>query len=156
MIIRSAKMGDTEKIASMHKASIEALCAESYSPENIAGWVSILSPDIYESAIKEKIMIVAEREGRILGMGILNIENKKIGALYIHPKVKGTGVGSRLLQELEAIALKNNIDQLSLSSTINAFSFYTRQGYTGEENEIHELPNGTKLDCIRMYKKLKS
>jgi len=154
MIIRPAIMTDTEQIALTHKKSIEVLCSEYYPPENIAGWVAILSPDIYENAIKEKVMIVAEDKNEILGLGILDLERKEIGAIYIHPKVKGIGVGRRLLLKLEEIFLKNNADGLTLCATINAYGFYRHQGYTGAEKMFHELPNGIKLECIQMHKTL--
>ncbi|BBO79190.1 N-acetyltransferase [Desulfosarcina widdelii] len=152
MIIRSAKIVDTEKIALTHSASITVLCSEYYPPENIAGWVEVLSPDIYENAIKEKVMIVAEDEDEILGLGILDLERKQIGAIYIHPKVKGRGIGRRLLLKLEEIASKNETDQLTLCATINAYGFYKHQSYTGAKKMLHELPNGVGLECIQMHK----
>ena len=154
MIIRSAKIADTEKIALTHSASIEALCAEYYPPENIAGWVDVLSPGIYEDAIKERVMIVAEDEDEIVGLGILDLERKQIGAIYVHPKVKGTGVGRRLLLKLEAIASKNEADRLTLCATINAYGFYHHHGYAGAERLFHELPNDVRLECIQMQKTL--
>ncbi|WP_319526339.1 GNAT family N-acetyltransferase [uncultured Desulfosarcina sp.] len=111
MIIRSAKMTDTQKIALTHRASIKALCSESYSPQDIAGWVEVLSPEIYENAIKENVMIVAEEGDEILGLGILDLERKQIGAIYIHPEVEGRGLGRRLLLKLEELASKNNADR---------------------------------------------
>jgi len=154
MIIRSAKIVDTGKIALTHSASITALCREYYPPENISGWVDVLSPDIYENAIKEKVMIVAEDEDEILGLGILDLEREQIGAIYIHPKVKGRGIGRRLLLKLEEIASKNKADRLTLCATINAYGFYKRHGYTGEKKMFHELPNGVRLECIQMHKTL--
>ena len=152
MTIRSATMLDTEKITAVHKASIEILCSECYAPNDIAGWVEVLSPGIYENAIREKVMIVAEDGDEILGLGILDLENKEIRAVYVHPRVKGMGIGKRLLLELEANASENNVDRLTLCSTINALGFYKHHGYTMESKTFHELPNGVKLECIRMHK----
>lgn len=154
MLIRSADISDTEKIAATHKASIEALCSASYNAQSIAGWVEILSPAIYESAIKDKVMIVAEENGEMLGLGILDLEQGEIGAIYVHPKAKGTGCGRKLLWKLECIALKNKVNQLALYSTINALGFYRHHGYISTNRTFHELPNGIKLECIEMHKKL--
>lgn len=154
MVIRSAKISDTEKIASTHKASIEALCSPSYNSQSIAGWIDIISPAIYESAIKDKIMILAEENGEVLGLGILDLEQGEIGAIYVHPNAKGTGCGKQLLLELESIASKNNVDQLTLYSTINALGFYQHYGYVSKNKTFHELPNGTKLECFKMNKTL--
>ena len=154
MLIRAAEMTDTERIAATHSASIKALCSEYYASQDIAGWTEVLSPDSYENAVKEKIMIVAEDEDEddILGLGILDLERNEVAAIYIHPKVKGTGIGGRLLLELEDRASKHNVDQLRLCSTINALGFYQHHGYIREGTAFHNLPNGTRLECIRMHK----
>lgn len=154
MNIRTATITDTERIAITHRASIEVLCSGCYSARDIAGWVDILSPGIYENAINEKVMIVAEEGNEIIGLGILDLERKEIGAIYIHPRVKGMGIGKRLLSELEATASENNLDGLTLYSTLNAHGFYKHHGYSGEEKTFHELPNGMKLECIQMHKTL--
>lgn len=156
MIIRPAVVSDTEKIAKTHKASIEAICSSSYNSKSIAGWVEILSPTIYEDAIEHKVMILAEENGEILGLGILDLAQGEIGAIYVHPKAKGTGYGRKLLQELESIALKNKVNQLTLYSTINALGFYQHHGYISINKTFHELPNGIKLECIKMNKMLKN
>lgn len=145
---------DTERIFLTHKVSIEVLCAGHYSAQDIAGWIKVLSPGIYENAIKKKVMIVAKDEDEIQGLGILDLEHKEIRAIYIHPEVKGRGVGKRILSELERTASENNTDQLTLYSTINARGFYKHHGYVEGKKLFHELPNGVKLECIRMHKAL--
>lgn len=154
MIIRHAELKDSEKIAETHRASIKALCSGYYSTEKIDGWIDLLSPDIYENAIKEKAMILAQEGDNIIGFGILDIENLEIGALYIHPDTKGTGTGKKLLQELEDTARENDADHLALCSTLNAFDFYFYNGYEGREKTFHILPNDIRLECIRMHKSL--
>ena len=154
MLIRPARMTDTEKIAATHRASIRVLCAEFYPAPDVDGWIVIIVPDIYENAIKEKIMIVAEEEDGILGLGILDLGHREIGAIYIHPQAKGRGIGSCLLSALEARAMHDNAERLTLCSTINALGFYQHHGYVREDKTFHELPNGVRLECIRMHKAL--
>ncbi|MCB2188705.1 MAG: GNAT family N-acetyltransferase [Deltaproteobacteria bacterium] len=154
MTIRTATINDTERIDVVHKASIASLCSGCYDDRDIAGWLDILSPDIYENAIHEKVMIVAESDNEIIGLGILDLASKEIGAIYVHPKAKGLGFGKQLLWELEARASENNIDLLTLCSTVNAHGFYKHHGYSGEDTTFHELPNGVRLKCFRMHKLL--
>ena len=156
MVIRPAEISDTEKIAATHKASIKAICSSSYNSQSVTGWVGGLSPAIYEDAIEHKVMILAEENEEILGLGILDLTQGEIGAIYIHPKAKGKGYGRMLLLELESIALKNNVAQLALCSTINALGFYHHHGYISTNKTFHELPNGIKLECIKMSKNLKN
>jgi putative acetyltransferase len=156
MLIRPAEISDTKKIAATHRASIEVICSRSYNSQSISGWIEILSPVIYEDAIEHKIMILAEEDEEILGLGILDLEQKEIGAIYIHPKAEGTGCGRKLLLKLESIALKNKVYQLALCSTINAFGFYQYNGYISLYKTFHELPNAIKLDCYKMTKNLQN
>ena len=67
MGIRYAKLSDSERIHHTHKASIKTLCAGHYCEQDLTGWVDILSHSIYENAIKEKTMIVAEDKNALLG-----------------------------------------------------------------------------------------
>ncbi len=154
VIVRSAKLSDREKIAATHKASIETLCAEHYGANQIAAWIQVISPDIYKSAMHEKIMIVAEEDDEILGLGILDIDSQQISAVYIHPKAAGAKTGKRLLMELEKRASENGLDHLTLCSTVNALGFYKKCGYAGSQTSFHDLPGGTRLECIRMHKTL--
>lgn len=145
---------DTEKIYLTHKASIESLCAGHYCEQDVSGWVDILSPSIYENAINEKTMIVAEDGDELLGLGILNTESKEISAIYIHPSSTGIGLGKRILFELELRAHEKGIDILTLCSTSNALGFYVHHGYKIGEQTFHELPNGIRLECTKMHKTL--
>ncbi len=154
MKIRLAMLADTKQMAIVHKASIEGLCAASYRAEDIAAWVSVISPEIYNSAIAEKVTLVAEENDQILGLGILNIIGREIDAVYIHPSVKGRGVGKAILAELERLALAEGAEAVTLRSTINALGFYEHYGYVQQSRTSHTLPNGAKLECIAMHKTL--
>ena len=153
MKIRTARPADAEKICLTHKASIKSLCAGDYSESQIAGWLEILSPSIYNSAMNDKIMIVAESAGEILGLGILDALNREICAIYVNPSATGRGLGKKILFDLEQRARLNGLSDLSLCSTINALGFYEHHGYEEVEASQHELPNGTILKCIKMHKK---
>ncbi len=154
MEIRLARLSDSEKIYFTHKASIVALCKGYYCEQDVIGWIDILSPGIYEDAINEKIMIVAEDGDKILGLGILDAENKEICAIYIHPNSTGIGLGKSILLELENRAHEKGVDVLTLCSTTNALGFYEYHGYKKEGPTFHELPNGIKLGCTKMHKTL--
>jgi putative acetyltransferase len=155
MNIRLGTISDTEKISQIHKESIDKLCKDCYSPDNIEKWTSILNPEIYENAIKEKILIVAEEGNKICGFGILDIDNAELCAIYIQPNQIKKGIAKNILSKLESIALEKNVRNLSLCSTINALEFYKKQGYIEAGKTFHELSNGVKLNCVKMHKIIK-
>ncbi len=111
MLVRSAKRTDTVKIAATHRASISDLCSEFYTKQEIDGWIGIIDPSIYENAIKEKVMIVAEEDDEILGLGILDLEHSEIGALYVHPNAKGEGIGNCLLADSNCKCTTHNLTE---------------------------------------------
>lgn len=58
-----------------------------------------------------------------------------IPKLYVKPETHGKGIGRMLLEEVEKIALKNNIDflELNVNRKNTAMYFYKKQGF-----ELHE------------------
>ena len=104
MNLRTATIDDSIKIAQTHKASIRKLCKDHYTKAEIASWTSILSPEIYENAIKDKIMILAVEKNAIRGLGIIDIINSELCAIYVHPSSTGKGIGNKILSYLEALA----------------------------------------------------
>ncbi len=89
-----------------------------------------------------------------MGFGILDIENSEISAIYINPDAAGTGIGTKLLNELEITARNSKISKITVHSTLNAKGFYLKYGYIDQELTLHSLPNGSKLECVRMIKEL--
>ena len=85
-----------------------------------------------------------------------NIKNSEISAIYIHPDAVGNGVGTKLLYRLEEIARSNKVVKIAVHSTLNAKGFYQRHGYLTHGLTFHLLSNGSKLECVRMVKDLKT
>jgi len=155
MEIRKASSADKEKISRLHIASIKKLCSKHYTSEQIDAWSSILTPSIYDQALRKKEFLIAYNSQQdFIGIGILDVENAEVSAIYVHPDATGKGIGSKLLYKLEKIARNSNIRKITVHSTLNAKGFYTAHGYSEQELTFHTLPNGLKLECIRMLKTL--
>lgn len=155
MYIRKVSSTDKENISRLHVASIRKLCVKHYTCEQLDAWISVLTPSVYDQALEEKVFLVADSAKQdLLGLGILDIGNAEVSAIYIHPDAAGKGIGSVLLNELEKIARSSDILKLTIHSTLNAKSFYMAHGYLEQELTFHNLPNGIKLECVRMFKEL--
>lgn len=64
------------------------------------------------------------------------------------------GIGKILLMNAEILAKLNNIETLTLSSTVNAVEFYHHMGYKGDIKTSHKLSSGVELDCVNMVKNI--
>jgi putative acetyltransferase len=155
MKIRKASDTDKKNISKLHISSIERLCGKHYTNEQLNAWTSVLTPSVYDQALKEKVFLVAhDSKQNLMGLGILDVQNAEISAIYIHPDSVGNGVGTKLLFELEKIARNSNVVKMIVYSTLNAKGFYQKHGYFDYGLTFHRLPNGSKLECVRMFKEL--
>ncbi|WP_321491845.1 hypothetical protein [uncultured Desulfobacter sp.] len=80
MKLQLGTIEDTAKISEVHSASIQSLCKNDYGMEQIESWTRLLVPGIYEQALLEKILIVADLEDQILGFGILDHVTSELSA----------------------------------------------------------------------------
>lgn len=154
-VIRKARHRDKDALATLHAASITVLCGGAYTREQVAAWTGVLVPAVYDTALRDKVFLVAEGPHQaLLGLGMLDADHGEISAIYIHPDAAGQGVGSALLQALEKSARGFAIPETTVFSTLNAKGFYLRHGYEVQGETFHRLPDGSRLECIRMNKRL--
>lgn len=128
-----------------------------YSPAILDAW----SPPVTRERVREfrQKLIKGPLVGRIaylnqeaVGFGILNLSQKRLGALYVKAGLRGKQVGGRLLAALERIAVEKGYDRLALDASLNAAPFYRKQGYTALGPDIFRLPGGVEMACVNMEK----
>ena len=154
MQIRAATQADLHAVAEVHRASILALCAACYSEPQLSQWTRALRPEGYANLLVAREFLVAEDDGKVLGFGIVDLGESFINATYVSPVAVGHGIGRRLVEAMEQIAIDNGLNQLHLSSTLNAVPFYERLGYVQTGAGSNRLPTGVELVCVKMTKAL--
>jgi len=152
--IRAAVVTDAETVWRVHTSSIRGLCVGWYTDQEIAVWIGRLIPEAYRRAIEAHVMVVAERDGGVVGFGELDLERGEIVAVYVLPEATGSGVGIELLAHLEETARAAGVAQLTLCASLNAEAFYVRHGWRAGGREKHRLTPGVAVDCVRMDKVL--
>ena len=152
--IRAAVVADTEAVWRVHTTSIRALCAGWYTEHEITVWTGRLKAESYRRAIEVHVMVVAEREGDVVGFAELDVERAEIVAVYVLPAVASRGIGSELLAHLEETARAAGLPHLTLCASLNARAFYEHRGWRAGEREKHRLTPGVAVDCVRMEKAL--
>ena len=154
MRIRQAGHDDREAIWRIHTAAVRVLCAGWYSGEQIGVWTERLAPASYHQALERCEIVVAERDGELVGFGQIDLMRAEIEAVYVVPAAVRSGVGSALLTHLEAVARDHGLQRLALCASLNAETFYARRGYRARGRENRPLTTAMAVDCIRMDKVL--
>lgn len=93
-------------------------------------------------------IVVAEAENKIVGLCVAYetpkiIEGRNrmlIEELVIDPEIRGKGVGSKLMESVEEIALQRKIKHIKVATgtKLRANEFYKKCGYTHFENAFRK------------------
>ncbi|WP_114579452.1 GNAT family N-acetyltransferase [Saliphagus sp. LR7] len=159
--IRKAVAEDARQIRDVHLASIEGLGSQGYTEEQVAVWAHDRDPEEYPIESQDTYFLVAENNTAVIGFGWMKSDagdhfetdvEGEITAIYIHPSVARQGIGSRIYAELEAQAVRQNIDSLGLWASRNAVPFYEAQGYNRVTDHAHEYHDEITLLLVEMEK----
>lgn len=150
--VRAAEPRDAVVAAEVLVRSIREVCADDYADEQqaIAAWCADKTPDRVREWLRDRALhtVVAEGLGDVVGVGQLDRSSGEIRLCYVAPEMVGLGVGSALMEALEAEAGRSGLDRLTLNSTFTAHDFYRALGYeeTGEPAPCGEgLPDGVPM-----------
>ncbi len=128
MKIGFATIEDVDAIANVNRAAIHITCKPYYSNNIIAQWAN---PDFVKKiqqisiAINddETIVLVAKKDGKVIGYGMLDLKKNYLGAVYVHPSYGRKQIGTTILILLEKEARNKGIDELFLDASINSQKF---------------------------------
>ena len=126
--VRRAVPADAAILCGLHKASVRALCAGSYSTAQIELWLARGCADDYRRAmtVGGEIMFAATHADHVVGFA--STRAGKLLALYVDPR-SGRGAGGPLLAAVEEHACHAGEKGLCLQATPNAVAFYRQHGY---------------------------
>jgi GNAT superfamily N-acetyltransferase len=141
---RAAKVGDQEKVFSIHVCSVNSLCRSAYAPEIIERWFEDRLADYYIPALEAGHILFAilnERE-----IGFVEARSGEIVDLFVLPEVAGRGIGKALLERGLTMALGAGAHRVCIEATINSIEFYRRAGF--EEISKGQWTSPTGAVCI--------
>lgn len=123
--IRPARPDDGKQIGRMIYDTVRAINRKDYSEPQVEAW----APDPYIfSTYDESYAYVAELKGEIVGFGNFTSEGC-LHRFYIHKDFQGQGIGSRLLEALEARALSIGLTEMTTEASITAKAFFLSKGW---------------------------
>ena len=161
--IRPAFSSEANEVADFFKTVTEETeflskqADEASSPGEIWRFLRVLERS------KNSLFIVAESNGKVIGMGQVVFRNKKKSrhratvSVAIKKEIWGMGLGTALMQGMTAFSEKNGAKQLELtvmSENKRAISLYERQGFiaVGRMPNAYLMKDGSFCDEISMVK----
>ena len=155
-LLRPARHEDCPQILRVHRHAVRYSCLKSYTPEIMNAWLDLLEPESYLGPIDNpnKALWLIEYENQIQGFFLLNYAEAQLEALYVHPVVHYSGLGTALLKKAEALAIQADLSLLSLYASKNSIEFYRINGYESLGEAIMPLNEHIQAECLLMRKYL--
>lgn len=157
--VRKMRSDDARGFLEVHHAAVRGIAAKDYPLEVIEDWAPI---PVTEESIErfltnpdDEVRLVAEIDGKIVGIGALVLAKCEFRACYVAPGAARSGVGSALVRQIERIARHNGLTYLQLDSSVTAEPFYLAHGYEVYQRSEHTLRSGRGMACVKMEKALK-
>lgn len=127
IIVRKARLQDSDRIFQIQTESLKVLSADDYSPEQIQCLVDNKA-DLNNISSRNIVKaFVAEIDGEIIGFSSLGFWT--INAMFVHPNFTRQGVGRKLLEAIEQEALSRRWKVLTVMASITGQPFYQACGY---------------------------
>lgn len=149
LVLRPARPGDGPAVFEVTRQSVRGLARNYYSAAQIEGWMGERTPAFYEALIAKGRMVVAEREGTVIGF--VDAEPGEVTRLFILPEAAGMRLGARLLEIGIEKARRGHDGPVKVEATVNAQGFYQRYGFkaVGRGHFSHGL-GGDPIEIVHM------
>lgn len=116
-------------------------CIDAYTPAQLEVWTAGAAEDGYCDLMKKHFYLGCI-QGEPVATGMLDLERREIGAIFVLPGFMQRGIGKRILDYLECLARDLGLVEVKLDATLNAADFYRRCGFVGEQTAIYPSPSG--------------
>ena len=125
--IRRATPPDADAISRIIIWTLQETNAEDYSPTIIEEIINNFIPERVVERIKQCQVFVATDQDEIIATA--SLEKDTIRSVFVSPNMQGKNIGTMLMGYLENIAKEQNINYLTVPSSITAEKFYLKLGY---------------------------
>jgi GNAT superfamily N-acetyltransferase len=131
--IREFVAADAEAVSALIQQTMRVSNSRDYAAERLQPLIDYFTPAKVRQLAAERYCLVAETADRIVATAAL--DGDEIVTFFVDPAHQGGGIGSRLLEALEAFAREQGMEQLHVDASLTGTPFYERKGYlrTGAE-----------------------
>ena len=146
--IRKFRPSDGKAVSNVIRTTMRISNAADYEMERLQPLIDYFSPAKVEQLSYERDCLVAVEEEEIIGTAAL--EDDELVTFFVEPQHQGRGIGSALLEEIEAIARRYGRLELKVDASLAGTAFYERHGY----KRTGRVLEGTAGPQISMRKQL--
>ncbi|HEX7303614.1 GNAT family N-acetyltransferase [Lentzea sp.] len=137
-VVRDARLDDVATIRRFGEVHVPAHYTPLIGDEAARTQVATYwNDERISSAVAHGLVVVAEHEGRIVGVGQRGRrdDDHVIYKLYVAPELRGRGIGPRLIDALSAHIDADVVHIEHFAENVRAGAFYEREGFTVERVE---------------------
>ncbi len=147
--LRKATEKDVPALVGLCKDTISEVYGPFIPPEVLRPWIE---GDAVEGLVEEEWprMVVAEVEAEVLGVAA--VSEDAVDLLWVHPSHHGEGMGTALLDFVEADIRKKGYRRGKLScftQNHRAMNFYLRKGWTAEGEGRNEETGALETRMVK-------
>jgi len=157
MKVRLAVPADAEACWNIRNQAIRYGCKNSYDEAVITAWTPENMPESYRKVIIANPFFVAvDPDNRPVATGFLDLVSGSVEAVFTLPDFTGRGLGGLIMDAIKREARERGLEQLTLSSTPNAQTFYVQQGFVPVRESVYPSALAqAELRCTDMMIKLR-
>lgn len=135
-LIRTATPDDAAAISQVVLTALAESNARDYPPKVIASVQANFGPEQVRGLLAAREVLVAEEAGCVIGTA--SLDGDVVRTVFVAPGAQGLGVGRRLMEQVEALALarERGVAVLKVPSSITAEGFYAGLGFQAVQQII--------------------
>lgn len=146
-LIRIATAADAPAISRLIIHTLRESNTLDYSSDIIDQVEQSFSPRAVLLLLTHRQVFVAIIDSHIVATA--SLDHDTVRSVFVDPHSQGLGIGRRLMEQAQAVALSAGINLLRVPSSITAEGFYAALGYKKVRDEYHQAER-----TIIMAKKL--
>jgi GNAT superfamily N-acetyltransferase len=127
LVVRPIASDEFAAVSRLVVAALRAIDVVGVDEVRKPSFVAEFSPEGIARKAASREMLVAVRDGRIVGTGSLG--GARVRTLFVAPDEQRRGIGEALVAAVVARARAAGIARLTVDSSIAAEAFYRRQGF---------------------------
>jgi GNAT superfamily N-acetyltransferase len=152
--LRAARFEEVAEILRLVRRAVDHGCRDHYTPAQRDAVYLAYAVNLFEETLGPFETVVAEHQGRIVGMAQLDPFDQRLRALFVDGDRQQRGFGRALIREIEERATGHGLRRLQGAMAVNAISFYLRAGFRPCGGPERLMSAGISVPVQRMEKEL--